>query len=432
MQVAEGLSERRLRRDEAALSIDPGAELVGDGLREGLPARASLRGVVALVARCALDGEEARDDADALEGDGVSGARGFDKPSASVGPAPGALSSGALEEACGARAVALHGAGEVGAEEVANALGVTAGRVDEGHPPRVGPAPHGAVSDALGCTGIEDGQPRGVGAEQSGATRLLLDRVCDGGKQVDGSGDGAAERLRRDGHTGPLEACALPLDGLVLDVLVAEGLDDERVGELAPLDDLRRRRSRDDRVVLRARDGLVESLLDDDARGDHVESQATRMTDRGHLRAASRTAPQVRRHGVFDRDARQVCGRSVAPRGRPSRALLRLVVLALGGFGRCRHDERDARQHQLPPEALERLRRRPSTAQMSDLPNELGVEVAHATDERDDGRDQFDEAQRGDHRLEPRPHLVEVRGEGAGDVIAFRHGRSVATAATAP
>jgi hypothetical protein len=67
---------------------------------------------------------------------------------------------------------------------------------------------------------------------------------------------------------------ALPLDGQVFDVLVTHGLDDQRVGELAALDDLRQRRRGDDRVVVGAGDRLVESLFDEDARRDDVEDQA--------------------------------------------------------------------------------------------------------------------------------------------------------------
>jgi hypothetical protein len=55
----------------------------------------------------------------------------------------------------------------------------------------------------------------------------------------------------------------LPLDGHVVEVLVADGLDDQLVAELPALDDRRRRWSRDNRVVLRAGDPLVEPPDDD-------------------------------------------------------------------------------------------------------------------------------------------------------------------------
>jgi hypothetical protein len=48
---------------------------------------------------------------------------------------------------------------------------------------------------------------------------------------------------------------------------------------------------------------------------------------------------------------------------------------------------------------------------MRELRDELGVEVAHAPDEREDGRDHLDEPQRGDHLLQPCADLLEVRGE---------------------
>ena len=145
-------------------------------------------------------------------------------------------------------------------------------------------------------------------------------RVCssmsssDGGEQIDGGRDAASERLRRDVDAGAREARALPLDGLVLDVLVADRFDDERVGELAALDDLRRRGRRDDRVVVGARDGLVEALFDEDARGDDVEHEAARVADGGHHRAALRADAQLGRHAIEHGHARQVRRRRAAAR----------------------------------------------------------------------------------------------------------------------
>ncbi len=68
--------------------------------------------------------------------------------------------------------------------------------------------------------------------------------VATGREQIDGRRHAAPQRLRGDVDAGARPARALPLDGLVLDVLVAERLDDERVAELAALDDRRRRAAR--------------------------------------------------------------------------------------------------------------------------------------------------------------------------------------------
>jgi hypothetical protein len=68
-----------------------------------------------------------------------------------------------------------------------------------------------------------------------------VNHASDRGEQIDGDVDTASERLRRDVDSGPREAGGLPLDGKVLDILVANSFDDERVAELAALDDLRKR-----------------------------------------------------------------------------------------------------------------------------------------------------------------------------------------------
>ena len=73
--------------------------------------------------------------------------------------------------------------------------------------------------------------------------------------------DAPPERLRRDVDTGAAQRVHCRSIGLMLDVLVAESLDDERVPELAALDDLRRRLGRHDGVVVGAGDALVETLL---------------------------------------------------------------------------------------------------------------------------------------------------------------------------
>jgi hypothetical protein len=63
------------------------------------------------------------------------------------------------------------------------------------------------------------------------------------------------------------------------------------------------------------------------------------------------------------------------------------------------------------------------SAQVRELCNQVRVEVAHARDEADDGGHHLDEAQRGDHLLQPRTDLVEIRSEGGGDLLARSHRR---------
>jgi hypothetical protein len=58
---------------------------------------------------------------------------------------------------------------------------------------------------------------------------------------------------------------------------------------------------------------------------------------------------------------------------------------------------------------------------MRELRDQLGVEVAHAPDEGDDGRDHLNEPQRRDHLLQPRPDLVEIRSERRSDPLARSH-----------
>ena len=340
VEVTEALAERRLGRNDRLLAIDPRPKLVEDRPTESSTSLAPLLGVVARARRFSLDREQARDDAHAFERDAVAGARGFDQTSSRMRPAARSLAAGALEEGRDARAVALHGAREVRAEEALHALGVADGRVEEGHPSRVGPSPHRAVADPLGRGGIEHGDAGGVGAEQAGTARLLGDEPSDRREQVERGRDAASERLRRDVDAGAGEARALPLDGQVLDVLVAHRLDDQRVGELAALDDLRRRRRRDDRVVVGAGDRLVEPLFDEDACGDHVEHEAARVADGGHHRAALRADAQLRRDAIEHGHARQMRRRRAAPGMAPSTPLPVVVrsrvVLGLRG---ARHDE---------------------------------------------------------------------------------------------
>ncbi len=191
-----------------------------------------------------------------FEGRGIARARGLHETSATVTPAAGTLATRALEERHHAGAVALHGAGEVVAQEAPHAVRVGARCIEEDHPACVGPAPHGAAADASGRRGIEHRDTGGVRAEQPWRTRLVLDERCHRTEHVDSRGHAPAKRLRGDVHTCTAPVRALPLDRLVLDVLVAERLDEQRVAELASLHDRCRCRCAHDRVVLRARDAL--------------------------------------------------------------------------------------------------------------------------------------------------------------------------------
>ena len=318
------MPERSLRRSDGALLIDPRAKLIEDRTSVLVSSCTPLLGGIAGACGIPLDPEHSRDDAHAFESDTVAGARGFDESTARVGPTPWPLAARALEEGRDARAVALHGAREVVAEKPPDAVGVAFWRIEERDPARVGPAPHGAVADAIARLGIENRETSRVGPEQAGRAGLLLDESRDRGQEIDCCGDASAERLWRDVDTGAHEARALSLDGLMLDVLVADGFDDESVRELSALDDLRRGRRGDDGVVVGARDGLVEALLDDDAGRDHIEDEAARVPDGGHRRAALRTDAQLRGHAVEHRHARQVRRRFGPPRVPSLSRLLRL------------------------------------------------------------------------------------------------------------
>ncbi len=124
MEVAEGAAERSLRRNDAALVVEPRAEIVDDGRGVALSASATLISGVARERRSALDGEEARDDVEPFARDDVTGASGVDETSAAMTPATRPRAASALEERHDAGAVALHGAREVRAEEAFDAVGV--------------------------------------------------------------------------------------------------------------------------------------------------------------------------------------------------------------------------------------------------------------------------------------------------------------------
>ena len=241
IEIAEPLPEWSLRRSDSPLPVDPRAKLVQNRACVLVASCAPLLGGIAGAGGLALDSEQARDDAYAFESDTVAGARGFYESAARVSPAAGSLAAGAFEEGGDACAVALHGAREIVAEKPPDTVGVALWRIEERDPTRVGPAPHGAVADAFGRFGIENREAGRIGPKQARRARLFLDEARDRGEQINRGGNGAPERLRSDIYAGAREARGLPLDGLMLNVLVAHGFDDESVGELSALDDLRRR-----------------------------------------------------------------------------------------------------------------------------------------------------------------------------------------------
>lgn len=195
------------------------------------------------------------------------------------------------------------------AEKAADAVGVAHRRVDEAHPALVGPARHRAGADAVWGVPVEDGNARRIRREKPRPASLSLDELRDWREQVDGRGNVAPERLRGNVHAGTLPAEALPLDGLVLEELVPQGLDDERGAEFSTLHQLRRRGGGDDGVIVRARDPLVEPLNDDDASRNHLEDFAHRVPDGLHLRAAPRADAQLGRDRVEHLNALQVRGK---------------------------------------------------------------------------------------------------------------------------
>src|SRR5277367_4474892 len=143
MEVAERLAERRLRWDDTAILIEPRAQL-GDRRCAILGAtKKALLGRLAERRREALDGEDAAELEQRHEGERIASTCAGDKATAPVSPAAGALTAGALDEVQDARAVALHRAANILAEEVPDALCVTVSRVEEGHPRlATDPAPH--------------------------------------------------------------------------------------------------------------------------------------------------------------------------------------------------------------------------------------------------------------------------------------------------
>src|ERR1700685_117640 len=102
-----------------------------------------------------------------------------------MAPTAGPLASGAFEERRHARAVALHRARELLPEEATHAAGVTARRIEEGHPARIGPAPHRAAAYARRRRGVEDGNAGRVRCEKPGAASLRFDELGHRHDEVD-------------------------------------------------------------------------------------------------------------------------------------------------------------------------------------------------------------------------------------------------------
>src|ERR1041384_6262843 len=237
MEIAERAAERGLGRDEAALLVEPVSKLLDDGDALALAAREALFRGVTGPRRSALDGEERGDQAQAFERDGVSFAHCLDDTPPRMCHSARALAASPLNAVGDRRPVTLHVARQILAEEIADALRVAVRGVEETHPARVGPAPHRAGADALGDSGVQDRDAGRVGAQIARGARARGNQLSNRHEQVDVRGDAARERLRRDVDPGAREAQALSLDGLMLDELIAGGLGDQRIAELAALND---------------------------------------------------------------------------------------------------------------------------------------------------------------------------------------------------
>ena len=219
---------------------------------------------------------------------------------------------------------------EVLAEEALDAVGVADRRVEEGDPALV-PTQHHIVPLRM-PSGGRGRAPAGRWRRWRAArARASACGSCARRGRADRSrADAAPERLRRDVDAAACEAAALPLDGLVLEVLVADRLDDERVAELAALDDLRRRLGRHDGVVVRAGDALVETLLDEERAGrtlriSHARGRrsSSREPHSGQMRCSGGT-------GLNTATRLQVRRRRGAPRVLPLRLFLGLSRPDLG------------------------------------------------------------------------------------------------------
>lgn len=283
-----------------------------------------------------------------------------------------------------------------------HAFGVPARAVEEADPARVRPAPHCAGADASRHLRVENGDGRGVGAQDPRSARALLDLLRHWLEEINRRADAATERLRRDVDASSRKPRRLSLDGRMLDVLVADGLDEQRVTELTALDDASCRLSTDRRVVMGTGDGLVLLLHHDDLCRDDIEVLAAeREAHRLHLGAADRALALVPRHLIVALDAPEMCRQLAA--SRMVVALLRSRT-ALGLHERRPED----RKHELPLEPLECLGGRALTLEVSDLLRQVEVDVAHPLEEHDDRRDDLDEESRRELLREPPTHLLEV------------------------
>src|SRR6202142_1873565 len=425
VQVAERGPEGGLGWHRRARLFEPDSEAFHHGHAVLRASGEPLRGVVAVERALSFHEEEWPDQAQRREADLVAGASGFDKPAARVTPASRAQSAGALDERRDVGAVALDVPADILAEKTADTGGVTLCRVDEAHPTRVGPAPDRALPDAIGGVAVKHRDAGRVGGQQAGRPRLLLDHPGDRRQQIDRRADAAPERLGSDVDAGTRPAQGLPLDRLVLEKLVGQRLDDEGGAELAPLDQLGRRRGRYDRVVVRARHPLSQSLAHEKLGRPYVEDLAYRVGDCLHLLAAQRAGSQVRRDRVDLGDALEVFGQGRAPR-MTGPFLLRLLVrtrapagpvLVVRRRGRLvdYRDQDPEGEQQLALDAAELLRLRSPAPHVHQAPCQLRVDVAHPRDERNDRDHELDEPQRLDHLLQPLPDVIDVGHVGRSD-----------------
>jgi hypothetical protein len=134
-------------------------------------------------------------------------------------------------------------------------------------------------------------------------TRALLDRFGDRFHEVDGRGDTTPQGLRGDEDARTREARALPLDGQVLQVLVAHGLDEEGVPEHAAFDDLRRRLRGAGRAIVGALDNLVFTTNDDEASRHDIERLAAHDAGRDHRNPARGASALCFGNGILLWDA---------------------------------------------------------------------------------------------------------------------------------
>ena len=411
MEIAESATERSLGRNEPAVLFEPDSKFFDDGFAELLSPCTPHFGGVAGEGGIALNLEQRCHEVQAVACDGIAESRSFDEAAACVGHATRALATGALDAVGDAGAIALHGAREIIAEEIANALPVSVCGKEEAHPARVGPGPDGAGADAFGGTRIEHWNAGGVGAEVTRGAGHGGNESSHRHEQVDVRGDSTPEGLRRDGEARACEPQALSLDRLVLQELVGRGLDDQGIAQLAALNDRGRGRSGDDGVVVWAGNGFVDSALDEEARGNNVDCFAHRVRHGLHLRTAERADSQVIGDRVGYVHAGHVRGKRAAPTATAPLFLFARRVRFRARVFLCSRGRSQAhqREHELAPEPLECFGTRALARQMSHPLGELEIDRAHARDQRDHAGDQLDKLERGHLLLEPATELFEIR-----------------------